>query len=143
MLKTSLKKSTHKKWNILIAEDDLKIRAQLIKALHPHAACTTVENGAEALVAYEKSVKKKHHFDFVLLDVTMPNLNGFEVLKKIRASEEDEKNASSRPSIIIMVTAYRDSLMEQYNMGWDEFITKPIDTIMLVAKMEQLAASPL
>jgi len=138
MTKKTKSQPQEKPWSVLIAEDDLKSRAQLVKALHHRARCTTVENGEEAISAYRKSLKKRKPFDFVLLDVTMPNVNGFEVLKTIRAAEEDEKNASLKPTCVIMTTAYRDSLMEHYNMGWDEFITKPVDVKALAGKMQQL-----
>ncbi len=38
-----------------------------------------------------------------------------------------------------MITAYKDSLMEKYNMGWDDFITKPVDKDVLIKHMERLA----
>ena len=37
-----------------------------------------------------------------------------------------------------MITAYKDSLMEKYNMGWDDFITKPIEKDKLIAHMKAL-----
>ena len=125
-------------WNILIAEDDLKIRAQLLKAFHHIAHCITVENGEEALKAYQKAIKKKQPFDFILLDVTMPNVNGFQVLKTVRANEENLENSSLKPARIIMITAYKDSLMENYNLGWDEYMTKPVNTEILIIKMKQM-----
>ena len=133
--------SALKKWNVLIAEDDLQSRAHLLKALHKIADCQTVENGEEAIKAYRRAKKKKHPFDFILLDVTMPLLSGFEVLKIIRTGEEAVSNPPSKCTRIIIITAYKDSLMENYNMGWDEYITKPIDAGILIKKMNRVIES--
>ncbi|MFH1359481.1 MAG: response regulator [Candidatus Omnitrophota bacterium] len=127
------------KWNVLLAEDDLQARAELLKALSSVAVCTTVETGEKALEAYQKAIKKKKPFDFILLDITMPGPDGFEVLRSIRSFEETAKSKPVHPTRIIMVTAYKDSLMENYNMGWDEFITKPIETEKLIKRMQALA----
>lgn len=37
-----------------------------------------------------------------------------------------------------MTTTYRDSLMENYNMGWDDFITKPVDADILTKRLREL-----
>ena len=127
------------RWNVLIAEDDLNSRAQLLKALNHAAKCVVVDNGKQAIETYRKAIKKKSRFDFVLLDVSMPGPDGFEVLRAIRAEEEKNSAASLKPTRIIMVTSYRDSLMSMYNMGWDEYITKPVETDKLVLKMKTMA----
>lgn len=130
-------KKSASRWDVLIAEDDLASRALLLKALGRVATCTVVENGEQAIETYRKASKKKTTFDFILLDVTMPAVDGFEVLRTIR-KEEEEKNI--KPAKIIMITAYKDSLMEHYNMGWDEYITKPIEADKLVERMKKLSA---
>ena len=127
------------KWSVLIAEDDLKTRAELLRALRTVAHCTTTGDGDEALEIYFKTAKKKKSFDFILLDITMPAVNGFDVLKNIR--EHEEVSSFKKPTCIIMVTAYKDSLMTHYNMGWDAFITKPIDEKRLIEKMRALLVS--
>ena len=134
----SQKKKTAKEWNILLVEDDLTTRAQLLKSLSQISTCTTVETGEKAIEIYRKYSKKNKHFDFILLDITIPGIDGFEVLKTIRAEEESLKNNSKIPSHIIMVTAYKDSLMENYNMGWDDFITKPINSEKLIDRMHSI-----
>ena len=127
------------KWNVLIAEDDLKTLAEFLRALRAVAVCTTAGNGDEALNFYFKALKKKKPFDFVLLDITMPAVNGFEVLKIIR--EHEESSCVKKLTCILMVTAFKDSLMTHYNMGWDAFITKPIEEKKLIEKMRAILTS--
>ena len=132
-------KQSANKWNILIAEDDLKSRADLLKALGTIANCTSVDDGEKALKIYRQSLKKKKPFDFILLDVTIPTLSGFDILKAIRTEEEARENAAKN-SRIIMITAYKDSLMKLYNMGWDDYISKPIDAHKLIQRMRAIVS---
>ncbi len=134
------KKRSSKKWQVLLAEDDLETRAQLLKHLQPHATCTTVGTGEKAIEEYKKLSKKKKCYDFILLDITLPGIDGFEVLRFIRGFEETADHTSEKHSRILMVTAYKDSLMENYNMGWDDFITKPVDPQKLIRRMQILAS---
>jgi len=125
-------------WNVLIAEDDFQNKKTLLDALKGRATCTDVSNGQEALDVYRDSLAKNIHFDFILLDVTMPKVDGFGVLKAIRF-EEESLTSPKKETFIVMITAYKDSLMEKYNMGWDDFITKPVDKNVLIKHMERLA----
>ncbi|MDD3375389.1 MAG: response regulator [Candidatus Omnitrophica bacterium] len=124
-------------WNVLIAEDDFQNKKKLLDALKGRATCTDVSSGQQALDAYKDSLSKNIHFDFILLDVTMPKMDGFAVLKAIRAQEEN-LTPPRKEAFVIMITAYKDSLMEKYNMGWDDFITKPVDKDVLIKHMERL-----
>jgi two-component system alkaline phosphatase synthesis response regulator PhoP len=132
---SNVKKKSAKKWDVLIVEDDLAIRAELLKALISYGQCTTVDDGQKALETYRQAVKNKKKFDFILLDVSIPTIDGFDILKTIRAEEE---SANQQDSIIIMVTAYKDSLMANYNMGWDDYISKPIEPKKLLQRMQNL-----
>ncbi|MDP8266153.1 MAG: response regulator [Candidatus Aceula meridiana] len=127
-------------WKILVAEDDLANQQKLLEALKGVAKCTLATSGQEALDVFKKAIKSKKPFDFVLLDVTMPRMDGFEVLKALRGEEEKRKE-KVKEAIVMMITAYKDSLMEKYNMGWDDFITKPIEKDILLKHMQDLEGS--
>jgi CheY-like chemotaxis protein len=126
-------------WNILIAEDDLEICKRLVAGLSKVAHCTAVHSGEEAVENYQDSIKTNSPFDFILLDVSMPIMDGFEALKTIR---ENEAETISKEVIIIMVTTYDNPLMDALNMGWDDFITKPADTDILIEHMQKLIGNP-
>jgi len=125
-------------WNVLIVEDHPDHRQRLVDALENNAHCITCTNGDEAIEIFKQWQDQGKWFDFILLDVTMPQKDGFEVLKTIRSLEEASNPESGQESQIIMITSFKDSLMENYNMGWDDFITKPIDPDILIERMQSL-----
>ena len=127
-------------WKVLVAEDNIENQKILLGGLKNLADCSVAATGQEAFDLYQKATKTKTPFDFILLDVTMPEMDGFQVLKAIRSHEEKAKDCE-QDSLVIMITAYRDSLMEKYNMGWDDFITKPVDPKMLINRMKNLILS--
>ena len=57
-------------------------------------------------------------------------------------TSESDRNNSSHESKIIMITTYKDSLMENYNMGWDDFLSKPVDIDILIDRLTKLLATP-
>ena len=126
-------------WQVLIVEDDNKDRKKLIDGLKGFAQCTEALNGQQALKIYQNWRKKGKVFNFILLDVTMPEMDGFEVLKSIRAQEESYPPNNLKETHIIMITSYKDSLMKNYNMGWDYFITKPVDIKILIDQMQAMS----
>ncbi len=94
---------------------------------------TTAADGLAALEAMERSVP-----DAVVLDVMMPNLNGFQVCRRIRgeAAWADVK--------VVMLTA-RTSAADQFwgeQAGADRYLTKPIDPIQLVDTLRELLDDP-
>jgi len=126
-------------WNVLVVDDDLTNCQQIVRALENIAHCTTAVDGLKAIKTYQKSRRTKKYFDFILLDVTLPEMDGFEILRKIRTEEEKRQETTVAPRpFILMITAYKDSLMDKYNMGWDDFITKPVDPPKLIEHMKAL-----
>lgn len=102
---------------ILVVEDDQDSRntiQAILESMGYTALCFPL--GREALAGI-----KGHKLDLALLDVMMPEMNGYEVLKELRQIPE-YKNLP-----IIMVTAKDEdtSIMEGYKFGADYYITKP------------------
>jgi len=86
-----------------------------------------VDSGAAALAMLKQSQP-----DIMLLDFMMPQMNGIEVLRELRA------NASTRDLPVIMVTARAESeaIVEALAAGADDYVTKPIDFEVLRARIE-------
>lgn len=126
-------------WQVLIVEDDHQDCERLKDGLGSIAQCDYAQDGNAALEQYKNKLTDGNPYDFILLDVTMPEKDGFEVLKSIRSLEEAYLNKEAKESRVIMITSFKDSLMEHYNMGWDEFITKPVDIDILKKRMKELS----
>jgi len=125
-------------WNVLIVDDDLRDRKHLVAGLEETAHCYEADNGEAALRFYHDFLMNDKYFDIILLDVAMPQQDGFSVLKEIRSKEEMNESESFKPAKIVMITTFKDSLMEDYNLGWDEFITKPVDMNILLDHLKTM-----
>lgn len=111
------------KRSVLVVEDNYINMIVLVETIKKICSYRILEakNGREAV---EKFCKEKP--EYILMDLQMPIMNGFEALKEIRKIEEDEKHEGGR-SRIIAVTAYamkedRDMCLRE---GFDEYVTKP------------------
>jgi DNA-binding response OmpR family regulator len=87
----------------------------------------TASNGREAV---QKAQAEKP--DLILLDVVMPDLNGFEACKQIRAREE------TRHIPVIMVTTRSEATNVQigFESGCNDYVTKPINGVELITKIK-------
>lgn len=110
---------------ILIVEDDEKIaRVIQLELEFESYDVTNAYTGKEALELYEKET-----FDLILLDVMIPELNGLEVLRRIRQKDEHIR--------IIMLTA-RDAVMDKVSgldSGANDYMTKPFEIEELLARI--------
>ena len=111
-------------YKLLVVDDDRDIVEVLKKRL--------AQEGYEVAVAYdgeEALLKlKEENPDVVLLDLMMPKLNGFEVLKEIREKYIDKW----RPVIIISANTELDSVKSCYSLEAEHYLTKPctIDNVL-------------
>jgi cyclic di-GMP phosphodiesterase len=116
--------------NLLIVDDDEKNRKLLKAMISPlKYNIFLVDSGESAL-----QMVKKHEFDLILLDAMMPGLDGFEVCKILKKSEETWKIP------IIMVTALDDmeSKVKGIEAGVDDFIIKPPVKEEIIARIKSL-----
>lgn len=112
---------------ILIADDEQLIRQLVIDFLKPEGyEILEASDGKEALEIYDKE-----HPDLILLDVMMPGYDGWTVCREIRRE-------STVP--IMMLTAKGEEIDQlfAYDLGADEYITKPFSPKILVAKIKAL-----
>lgn len=100
---------------ILVVDDDQGVRDALAEYLSSLGyEVTTAEDGEDALNKYRKG-----DFDIVLADLIMPNVDGMELLKRIRDVNDDV--------IFLMITGHPSigTAVESINCGADDYITKP------------------
>ena len=114
---------------ILIADDNLEMRNYLKRLLEMHWKVTVVENGAKALDA-----ARAQRPDLVLSDVMMPELDGFELLRKLR----EDRQTSTIPMILLSARAGEESFIEGMGAGADDYIVKPFGARELIARVKAL-----
>ena len=88
----------------------------------------TAESGAEALKVLEKESAK---IDLILLDLIMPEVNGMDLLKKLKHNN----NTYHIPVIILSALDEIDTIVECISMGADDFLIKPVNRILLHARL--------
>ena len=102
------------KTSILIVEDDRPIRNLIVTTLKTHEyKYLTAENGREAILE-----ASSHNPDIILLDLGLPDMEGVDVIKKIRTW-------SNMPIIVISARSEDSDKIEALDAGADDYITKP------------------
>ena len=121
---------TDKQQHILVVDDDKQTRLKLSRNLEGRGyAVSTVGGGDEALQALAND-----SFDLVLLDILMPEMDGFEVLERLHA--DSTRNAPA----VIVVSALEDSenIEKCRRLGARDYLTKPVDPDRLVARVAEV-----
>ena len=116
----------NKKIRILIVEDEVAIREGLIDVFIYHGY--DVDFSGDGAQGLEKALTGQ--YDLIVLDVMLPNLNGFEICNQIR--EQDREQA------IIMLTAKSndEDIIEGLSLGADDYIAKPFSVAQLVLRVQ-------
>ncbi|RRD94349.1 DNA-binding response regulator [Clostridiales bacterium COT073_COT-073] len=113
--------------NILIAEDEDRLRKIVAKYLMNEGfRVLEAENGVEALQIFTEE-----EIDLVILDVMMPKLDGWNVLKRIRQN-------SRIPVIMLTARNSEEDTLLGFQLGTDDYVAKPFRTSELVARVKAL-----
>ena len=115
---------------ILVVDDESRMR-KLIKdfLIQKNYNILEAEDGERALKVYEENKEK---IDLILLDVMMPKLDGWSVLRNIR--QENKK----LPIVMLTARAEEQDELFGFELGVDEYISKPFSPKILVARVEAL-----
>ena len=114
----------------ILVVDDEQVNVELLEGfLSRDYEVTGVNNGNEALLIVEKDPP-----DLILLDIMMPDMNGYEVCKKLK------ENPKTMAIPIIMVTALREKedKIKAIEVYADDFLSKPVDYYELSVKVRSL-----
>lgn len=120
--------------NLLLAEDNAvnqKLAIRLLEKMGHHL--TVANNGAEAVQLWRLNT-----FDAILMDVDMPELNGYEATRLIRAEETDSRHT---PIIAMTAHAMQGAREECLRHGMDGYLSKPINTDELWLQLESILPS--
>jgi len=115
---------------ILLVDDEEQIRKLLETSLQRRGYdVVTASDGIEAL----RQIRGKMP-DLIVTDVNMPNMNGFELTRRLRA---DHRTARV-PIVMLSARKQADDILTGYAEGADEYIAKPVEMAVLAAKIEVL-----
>ena len=115
---------------ILVVDDESRMR-KLIKdfLIQKNYNILEAEDGEKALKVYEENKEK---IDLILLDVMMPKLDGWSVLRQIRQENK------TLPIVMLTARSEEQDELFGFELGVDEYITKPFSPKILVARVEAI-----
>lgn len=115
-------------FHILVVDDDKNIRRLMQAVLEKeNYTVSTAADGAEAL-----AVMDKEHIDLVLLDVMMPNMDGYQFTATVRESN------SELPILMLSAKHLPDDRKLGFIVGTDDYMTKPVDTEEMLLRIKAL-----
>jgi DNA-binding response OmpR family regulator len=115
-----------KQLHILLAEDDLNLGFLLTEFLESHNLDVKLfRDGESALKAFRTG-----NFNFCILDVMLPLLDGFNLAKAVKTIQKDV------PVIFLTARSMKDDKLKGYSIGADDYITKPFDEDELLCRIK-------
>ena len=122
---------------VLIADDMRDVRYVAEHVLR-NANCRVhaVENGQQAIDSTLQAIEEGEPFDLVLMDMQMPVLSGEEAMKELRSRE------IQTPIIALTADAMKGTRQRVLDLGFSEYMTKPLDAKKLIALAAKLLRSP-
>lgn len=124
----------------LIVDDDFTSRLILQKVLSASGEAHIAVNGAEALEAFKAALAGREPYDLVCLDIMMPEMDGQEVLSRLRAAETAAGVPVNAGSKIVMTTALSDAhnVTRAFREQCEAYLVKPVEPRELRAKLKEL-----
>ncbi len=117
-----------KKHKLLLCEDDTNLGTVLKTYLELHDYSVTLErDGRLGLAAFQRE-----KFELCLLDVMMPNMDGFKLAEEIRDVDQD------MPLFFLSAKTMKDDIIHGYKLGADDYITKPFESEVLLLKIKAI-----
>lgn len=129
---------------ILVVEDDRVSQKVMTKLLSGLGEITTADNGLEGLTQYKKALADGRSFDLIALDIIMPEINGQEVLREIRAIENENGLDESKRVKVVMTTVLADAgtVVTSFDWGCEAYLVKPVDREVLFSELRKLGIEP-
>lgn len=124
----------------LIVEDDFISRLLLQELLKSYGPFHIAVNGREAVEAVRAALEAGEPYDLICMDIMMPEMDGQQALKEIRAMEEARGLVLSNWTKIVMTTALGDktNVLEAVRRKCNAFLVKPIQKAKLLEELRRL-----
>jgi two-component system chemotaxis response regulator CheY len=112
--------------------DDFSTMRRILRGLLKEMGCNAVEEAEDGAVAL--AMLKTNPFDFVVCDINMPNMNGFELLKAIKA----DSSLKHLPVLMVTAEARKDDIVHAAQAGAAGYIVKPFNKATLEEKLQKI-----
>ena len=122
-------KNPHRRWALVV--DDVSDVTDMLSVLMTHAGyeVATASSAAEAI-----SLAQENHFDIVISDIGMPEMNGYQLAAALRSLPDYQ----STPMVAVTGYSMFDDRNRSLTAGFNEHVTKPIDPRAFLELIEQL-----
>jgi DNA-binding response OmpR family regulator len=118
-----------KSMRILIVEDDRRLAQQLKKGMEEHGHAVSV--ASEGVGGLEAA--KLGQYDVLVLDVMLPGLDGFSIVRRLRAAKK------ATPILLLTARDAADDIVAGLDAGADDYLTKPFAFKILLARLRALS----
>ena len=112
--------------------DDFSTMRRIVRGLLKEMGCNNAEEAEDGAVAL--AALKAQKFDFVVCDINMPNMNGFEFLKAVRADE----SLKHIPVLMVTAEARKEDIVLAAQTGASGYIVKPFTKATLEEKVQKI-----
>jgi two-component system chemotaxis response regulator CheY len=112
--------------------DDFSTMRRIVRGLLKEMGCNNAEEAEDGAVAL--AAMKAQRFDFVVCDINMPNMNGFDFLKAVRADE----TLKHIPVLMVTAEARKEDIVLAAQTGASGYIVKPFTKATLEEKVQKI-----
>ena len=112
---------------LLVKDDEQTAASTKLLLINENYICDTTDFGGDGL-----EIGKLYDYDIILHDLMLPDIDGYEVLRRLRAAR------ISTPILILSGLAERDHKIKGLGFGADDFLTKPFDRRELIARIQAI-----
>jgi two-component system chemotaxis response regulator CheY len=124
----------------LIVEDNFPSRVLLQSLLSRYGECHAAVNGREAVEAFRLALDSGVPYGLICMDILMPEMDGKEAVRQVRAAEKERGILSTDCVKIIMTTGAEDikEVIQSFQALCDAYLLKPIDPVELLRNLKSL-----
>ena len=112
--------------------DDFSTMRRIVRGLLKEMGCNNVEEAEDGVVALQ--MIKTNRYDFVISDINMPNMNGFDLLKALKA----ENSLKHIPVLMVTAEARKDDILLAAQSGAAGYVVKPFTKATLEEKVTKI-----
>jgi two-component system chemotaxis response regulator CheY len=112
--------------------DDFSTMRRIVRGLLKEMGCNNVDEAEDGQVAL--NMLKSSHFDFVVSDINMPNMNGFDLLKAVKA----DPALKHLPVLMVTAEARKEDIVLAAQTGAAGYIVKPFTKATLEEKLQKI-----